>query len=278
MISRVTVIGLGLIGGSVALGLRRIGGFHLAAIDRANVLASPMAEQAADERVCSDDADAVAKVLDATELAILAVPVGAIVGFLPEALKRSRFVTDCGSTKAHIAAVAKALPRGSAFVPGHPMTGKPVGGLEHACADLFQGARWLLCPAGCDPLAVQVVEDVVQALGASTVAIDAQEHDRGVALTSHLPQLFASALAVLAAEYGAWQVAGPGFASATRVAGGAESMWRDILSTNAPHIACALRALTRKLESVAGELECEPPELDTVLKLLSEARSTRWGG
>src|SRR5690606_36971061 len=126
------------------------------------------------------------------------------------------------------------------FVLGHPMAGHPEGGLHNARADLFHGNKWILCAQGSDPGAQQLVSEFVQALGSDVVFLDAEEHDRSVAVTSHLPQVVASALSVFAEEVDAKQAAGPGFASATRVAGGAEAMWRDIFETNDKAVGTAL--------------------------------------
>ncbi len=275
MISQVTIIGLGLIGGSIALALRERGGVKVAAVDDAAVISDPRAVAMTDERVAAQDRVAFSGLLSRTELAVLAVPVGDIARLLPEVLQSAQVATDCGSTKEHIARVGGGHERGRFFVPGHPMAGRPVGGLANASATLFVGARWLLCPQASDPGAVQVVESLVAALGGLAVHVEPEHHDRGVALTSHVPQLFASALAVLATRQQAWEVSGPGFASATRVAGGAESMWRDILATNAGHVAGALRALMRELEVVASDLEGSPTEVASALRLLAEARQAR---
>lgn len=272
MIRQVTVIGLGLIGGSVALALRAIGGVRVAGVDSAAVLELPEAREASDERVPVDDVAAVRELLARTELAVLAMPVGGIIAWLPTVLELARYVTDCGSTKERIVAAAGAEPRRRFFVGGHPMAGKAIGGLGEASPTLFRGARWLLCPATADPEALRLVEGLVSSVGAKPVHVDAAVHDRGVALTSHLPQLCASALAVLAGRADAGELAGPAFASATRVAGGPDSMWADIFSTNAGAIANALRALTSQLEAVADGLERSPPDLEAALRLLGEAR------
>ncbi len=272
MIAQATIFGLGLIGGSISLALRAIEGVQVAAVDAEEVLELPEARVACHERVPVDDEWAVRRLLERTELAILAVPVGAIMKWMPEVLARARFVTDCGSTKVRIAMAAQAEPRRRYFVPGHPMAGRAVGGLANASPTLFRGARWLLCSGESDPEAVGVVEGLVTALGAQPLHLDPGVHDRGVALTSHMLQLCASALAALASREEAWDLAGPAFSSATRVAGGVDSMWRDIFATNGVPIARAIRALTSELDSIADELERSPTELRAALRLLEEAR------
>ncbi|HEX4334962.1 MAG TPA: prephenate dehydrogenase/arogenate dehydrogenase family protein [Polyangiaceae bacterium] len=273
---RLAVVGFGLIGGSVALAARaRRVVSHVVAIDRAEVASSPAALDAADEIIDSADDVRVRRSLAASDLVVVATPVGAIEANIGEILDVAEVVTDCGSTKRAILASASRSSRRGRFVPGHPMAGLPQGGIERASDDLFHGRPWLLCPEQSDPDAVARVEELVSGLGARPVRLSAEEHDRAVALTSHLPQLLASALAVLAERQHADIAAGPGFQSATRVAGGGEAMWHDILATNADEVSLALDALGAELESIARALRHRPPDLGPALQLLERARGLR---
>jgi prephenate dehydrogenase len=273
---KVAVIGLGLLGGSFALGLREIEpGVHVTGIDIADVLARPAARRAADELVLASDAPAVDAAVAAADLTLLAAPVCRIVALIPRVLAVARLLTDCGSTKGSIVKAAAASPRRGRFVPGHPMAGAPSGGIDLARPDLFHGRRWLLCSDGADPDAFETVEAIVRRLGADPVRIDADAHDRAVALTSHATQLVASALAAVAAEQGAEVTAGPAFEGATRVAGGPPEMWGDILSTNAGEIERALAALVEELEAVRRGLREEPADIEPALALLARARLAR---
>jgi len=274
----VTVIGLGLLGGSFALGLREIEpNARITAVDIAEVLERPAARGAADVFIRAGDAAAVDTAVAAADLTLLAAPVRRIVALMPRVLATARVLTDCGSTKRAIVAAAADSPRRGRFVPGHPMAGAPAGGIELARPDLFRGRRWLLCPEASDLDAVTLVEDIVRRLGAEPVRIDASVHDRAVALTSHATQLVASALAAVALESGAQVTAGPAFEGATRVAGGPPEMWGDILSTNAPEIAHALGALGREIETVRAALRADPPDVEPALSLLARARTLRRG-
>lgn len=270
---RVTIVGLGLIGGSIGLALRRAGAVRVAAIDHADVVAQDRAALAADELFALDDGLPLGPLRDA-DLVVLAGPAHAIIAALPAAVSEARVVTDTGSTKRRIMDAVTGLERRGRFVPGHPMAGAATGGLASARPGLFEGQSWLLCPEQSDADATATVRELIAVLGARPQEIGVDEHDRAVAVTSHVPQLFASALRVLAEVRGASEVAGPAFQDMTRVAGGPEAIWRDIFSTNREQVAAAIRDLIATLEAVAIELEGSEP-LDEVLRLLARARDLR---
>lgn len=273
---RLTVVGFGLIGGSVALAARaRSLSSHIVGIDRSDVIATEMARAAAHEICDASDESAVRRALGDADLVVVATPVGAIEAMIGEILDVARVVTDCGSTKRAIVDRARRSARRPRFVPGHPMAGLPFGGIERARDDLFVGRPWLISPEGADPDAVELVERLVRGVGAEPLHLTIEQHDRAVALTSHLPQLLASALSVLAERRGASVAAGPAFESATRVAGGGEAMWRDILATNADEVCAVIDALCAELEQVTRGLRKDPPDLGAALNLLERARVVR---
>ncbi len=272
-LTRLAIVGVGLIGGSLALAARRAGAAkHIVGVDRAASCNDDSAPRCAvvDEWVDGDDEARVREALSRADLTVLAVPVGAIMRLLPLALESSRLVTDCGSTKRAIVDIARAQRAAARFVPGHPMAGHPEGGLANARADLFEGRRWLLCSENVEPSALAQVESLVRAIGAEPVLLDAAAHDRAVALTSHVPQLLASALYSLGIEEGADVAAGPAFASITRVAGGGQAMWNDIFASNADAVAQAVRSLSAELDAVASGLE--QGDVEPALELLARAR------
>jgi prephenate dehydrogenase len=274
--NRVAIVGLGLIGGSLALALkRRYPELRIVACDLPEVLHSGGVRALAAETVPIADAARRRAAWSQVELVVLATPVGVIVQLLPEILALAPVVTDCGSTKRAIVACVEESPERGRFVPGHPMAGQPEGGLHNARADLYENRSWILCPEHSLPQAVASVRSVIAAVGAHPVEMTANDHDRAVALTSHVPQLLASALATLAAQTGAEPAAGPAFASATRVAGGSEAMWGDIFRTNADAIAAALQELLRELEGSARGLAADPADTRPALELLSQARKLR---
>lgn len=270
------IVGFGLIGGSIALAAReRSVATHVVGIDRAEVLSLEPARRAADELIDTADEARVRAALRGAALTVVATPVGAIEAMIGELLGAADVVTDCGSTKRAILAAARRSPRRSRFVAGHPMAGLPQGGIERARADLFVDRPWLLCPDLADEDAIERVERLVRGVGAQPLRLTPDEHDRAVALTSHLPQILASALRVLAENRHAGVAAGPAFESATRVAGGGEAMWRDILATNADEVCAALEALGAELDAVARGLRQRPPDLGPAMLLLERARAAR---
>ena len=165
---RVAIWGLGLIGGSLALALKRSGwASRVVALERGDALPGLDGFGGIDAAVDVADMRAVERTLSDVSVTVLATPVSAIVATLPQALERSPVVTDCGSTKRTIVHAALPLPRQRAFVPGHPMAGGVHGGVAHARADLFEARSWFLCPEGSDEKAVALVEDLVRAVGAT---------------------------------------------------------------------------------------------------------------
>ncbi|HYQ15529.1 MAG TPA: prephenate dehydrogenase/arogenate dehydrogenase family protein [Polyangiaceae bacterium] len=274
---RIAIVGFGLIGGSISLALRRGGGVHVTAIDRAPVLERAAAQNAADEHLPLEQADALKAALERSDLTVLAVPVSTIVRLIPWALSHASVVTDCGSTKREIAHAANEQARGAQFVPGHPMAGLPDGGIENARGDLFEGRSWIICPEQASPAARQAVTEMITLTGAHLVEMSPEAHDRAVAITSHLPQLLASTLFTLAEDQNARIAMGPAFERATRGAGGLESMWTDIFETNADEVARAAEAVSQELAKVAASLRRSPPDLQAALAVLSRARARRHG-
>jgi prephenate dehydrogenase len=259
----ITIIGVGLIGGSFALAARRAGIVERITgwdsrevIDEARALGiiDGMEDTFDSGRVCEAD------------LVYLAAPVGAILGFLRNrvsALKPGALVTDAGSTKREICRVAReALPSGVRFVGGHPMAGSHNSGAQHADAELFRGAPYALVvdePQSETNGGLLAMEDLVGKLGARPLRVTAHEHDRVVARVSHVPQLLATALACAVSRRqndADLQLAGSGFSEMVRLAASRWPMWADICRTNADEIAVALDEVISEMEaarsSVAG--------------------------
>lgn len=275
-LARVAIIGFGLIGGSIALALKRaLPGIHITAVDTESCLNQERAAEIADVRIAVEDLPSIRSAVAGADVVVLAAPVDAIEKWLPEVLEHASCATDCGSTKRTVCDAALATGHAKRFVPGHPMSGDPAGGLGRARADLFQGNPWILCPDQAEPSCVARVCALAEATGALPVELLAEEHDRAVAITSHVPQLVASALVVQAAKKHAAVAAGPGFRSATRVAGGAERMWRAIFHANADHVSEELGELCQRLSLVRAALAQNPPDTEQALRLLEEARSLK---
>ena len=237
MTVRVLIVGTGLIGGSIGLALRKSGGTTVVGVDasasnaEAALAAGAVDEIASDVQAGAADADVV----------IVATPVGEIlrtVEVLSASVRDGTIVTDVGSTKATIVTEAERLlgPR-RAFVGGHPMAGTEGEGIASARPDLFDGALWILSPtAATDPDAYRQINLLVSKLGAQTLALEPHEHDRLVALVSHLPYAIATALMATAANEGdprLFRAAAGSFRDVTRTAGSNPRVWRDIFTTNA---------------------------------------------
>lgn len=256
---KVGIVGLGLIGGSIALAARQIWPSSLViAVDNKDVLETAMRLHAID--VAADDPIVLAE----ADLVILAAPVRQnieLLGELDENVRQPAVVTDVGSTKRAIVEAARALPPRFTFVGGHPLGGAATGGLEHARPDLFTGRPWLLTPSsGSLATADQAVEKLsafVTALGAEPRIVDVAAHDRLLAFLSHLPQLTASALMhVVGGAVGAQGLglSGRGLADTTRLASSPPEIWRDIAATNADEIGPALDALIAVLRDLRRDL------------------------
>ena len=262
---QVTIIGTGLIGGSIGLALKKR---HLAGrivgCDRAPVL-----ERAQDcgaiEAGNTNPADAVR----GSDLVVLATPVISIldlVGRLGPAVPAKTLVTDVGSTKTEIVRrAAKSFGRNASqrFLAGHPMAGKENAGVEFADADLFEGAAWLFTPLPRQNVhAGQCGEFIhcAEKMGAKIAVVDSAEHDRFCAWISHLPQMISTALAAtLVDEFGpdapVLDIGGRALREMTRISGSPYSMWRDIAITNRKNLSDALQKLEQRLAHIRENLD-----------------------
>ncbi|MBZ5565179.1 MAG: prephenate dehydrogenase [Acidobacteriia bacterium] len=256
------IIGLGLMGGSWGLALKRCGfAGRRVGCDRPEILQRALAKGAVDE--VAEDLDAT---VAAADLVILATPVGAILDLLPrlrDAAPKRALITDVGSTKRLICQRAhEILGEEPLFLGGHPLAGKERSGIEQADGELFQNARYVLtpvAPAHTSDIRVKTFMTLLEAVGARPYVAEASSHDRAVAFLSHLPQLVSSGLASLVAEESAGgqlplELAAAGFRDVTRLAEGPYSVWRDICLTNIENIQRALEALIEKLESMKVHL------------------------
>jgi len=236
--SRVVIVGLGLMGGSLAFALKNQCK-ELVACDpdpRTVALARQMA--IADQVETESGA-----VLPGADLVLLAAPVRAIIELIeemPYLHPGSAVVIDIGSTKKDICTAFGGLPERFDPLGGHPMCGKAAAGLVHADANLFQKAVFAFTPIErTSEHARSAGEQIARAIGASPLWIDADTHDRWVAATSHLPYLSSLAL-VLATPLEAAPLVGPGFRSSSRLAGSSVRMMEDVLMTNRDNVLAAL--------------------------------------
>jgi len=236
-VKTVAIVGVGLIGGSFALALRK-SGFQGKIIG----VSSPATVEKALALGVIDQSMVLPEAARAADLVYLSQPISKILATL-DILETDALVTDAGSTKAVICEHGRRLKR---FVGGHPMAGKESRGVEHADADLFRGRPYVLTSR--EPQ----LEGWIERFGSRLVLLEPAEHDRQVAFVSHLPQLLSTTLAAVLA--GKEQVAGPAAADLTRLALSPYDIWRDIFATNAEPIDAALGAFIARLEEVRAHL------------------------
>jgi prephenate dehydrogenase len=251
---RVAILGLGLIGGSLALALRGHCRELLASDPDPATIALAVGQGVVDH-ISPDPAE----ILPQADLIVLAAPVGAILGLikqLPDLHPGSPVVLDVGSTKVKICQALEALPQRFDPIGGHPMCGKETFSLEHAEAGLFRGATFALAPLKrTSETARSLAEELARFLGCHTVWLEPAIHDAWAAATSHLPYLLAHALS-LATPLEASSLVGPGFRSTSRLASSYSPMMLDVLATNRDPLLEAIwrfRSQLDLLEKCLGE-------------------------
>lgn len=273
---RVAIVGLGLMGGSLAMALRGQCA-ELVGIDP-----DPETRQFAIQKGIVDRCFTNLHELPAdTGLIILAAPACAILSILSKlhhANPHPRLIFDIGSTKVEIMKAMSALPDHFDPLGMHPICGKEHNGLAFAEANLFQGAPLVLTPLPrTSARAVIVAEELAAAIGAKPARMEADKHDRQVAATSHLPYLLASALA-LATPSEALPLTGPGFRGATRLAASSPHMMLDILRTNRKNVLAALGLFRQALDRLENMIDGEDWDgLEEMLAASAAARAKLMG-
>jgi prephenate dehydrogenase len=252
---RIAVIGVGLIGGSIGLAARERLGATVTGTGRRRSSLEKALERGAVDRV----ADTVEEAVADAEVVFVGVPVGLLPSHVAAALAAAPadcVVTDVGSTKR---AIVSAIDD-QRFVGGHPLAGAETTGVEHARADLFEGATWYLTPTeGTSGVLYERLHRLLHALGARPAAIDADTHDRILATVSHLPHVFANVLVAQAARALAeggerLPATGPSFRDATRVAGASSEIWTDIYLSNRDALTAQIDEVIERLQRVADAL------------------------
>jgi len=281
-VRQITIVGTGLIGGSLGLALKQHGFTgRIIGCDRSTVLARARSRGAIDVGI-QDPPQACEK----SDVVVLAAPVGAIIDLLERlgpVLPLETLITDVGSTKADLLARACDIFGDRAptrFLAGHPMAGKEDSGIEQSDADLFTGAVWLFTPQpGQNIRSGRLGEYVgwVERIGARTLEMDAARHDRLCAWISHLPQMLSTALAAaLQDEFGhdpdVEAIGGRALREMTRLARSPYSMWRDIALTNTANIQDALQRLEQRLAHLRENLRTREleTEFDTAQRFRKE--------
>jgi cyclohexadieny/prephenate dehydrogenase / 3-phosphoshikimate 1-carboxyvinyltransferase len=275
-LGRVAILGLGLMGGSVARGIaslqlaHRIVGWSPESTERDAALTAGAVTLAAGQwREAVVDAD----------LVVLAAPLEATRRLLAEvadATPATTTLTDVASLKAPLAETAEAAGVAARWVGSHPMAGAESSGFWASRADLFEGARVWTVERGAEDAHVRAVERLWTGLGAAPRAIEAEEHDRLMAWVSHLPQLLANALADVLEHAGVdADRLGPGGRDMTRLAGSDPRIWSDLLAQASPTLVGGLRGVAQRAERLADLVESG--DVDGVDRLMRRTRAWRAG-
>ncbi|ACV55300.1 prephenate dehydrogenase/arogenate dehydrogenase family protein [Eggerthella lenta] len=281
---RIAVVGFGLVGASFAAAVR-------AAYPDTRVLAVDIDERTLAEAVergwatdgaLPDDPAFERFVGDGCDLVVLATPVGAAERYF-EDLARWGYrgiVTDTASTKARITALAeRVLPHPENFVPGHPMAGSEVNGIEGARPDLFKGAHWILCPDADTPAEhFPRLHELVTSIGARVIALPREDHDEAVAVVSHVPHIMASSLVQLASRHADDQqalmrLAAGGFKDSTRIAAGSPELWCGIAFDNKDALSDGLDEIQGIIGAFADALASD--DRASLTALLADAAAAR---
>jgi prephenate dehydrogenase len=266
------IVGVGLLGASVALAARRRGvAGRVIGIDR-----DPQALEIGRRRGGLDDISTDLIQAAAADFVVFCTPVDQIADQILRLAPHCRsgtLLTDVGSTKKGIVAVASRLPEGVVFVGSHPLAGSEKQGPAHAHADLFQGRQVVVTPvSGTEERAVRCVCAFWEALGATCRRSTADEHDQALAITSHLPHIVASALAGMLPPH-LVALTASGFRDTTRLAASGPDLWTAILLSNRDEVLGAVERYGEQLERFRKALEANDPE--ALRKLLAEGRAVR---
>ncbi len=276
--TRVAILGMGLIGTSIALRLKREAGDSEMRIVGHDRYRGPL-KKAKDRGAIDSYEGSAAKAVRDAELVILSAPPLAnrqLMRDIAGALADEAIVTDTGSTKAEtMKHAAELLPSRTSFIGGHPMAGKTETGPDAADADLFENARWVVvAPTSASPRAVRTVMGLVEMMGAEAMTMDAEEHDAYVAAISHMPMAVASSLYRLARSSEAWPelslLAAGGFKDTTRLTGTEASLAYDMYATNRDQIVHWLDRLIEVLREHRNAVADRDDE--SLFKLLAETQ------
>lgn len=272
----VAIVGVGLIGGSLGMALKRRGRARQVLGVGRSAERLTLAERLGAVDAWSTD---MGSALGLADTIVLCTPVGKIIEDLPQVLQAARpdaVITDAGSVKSPIVQAAKGDPR---FVGSHPMAGSERAGVEAARPTLFEDATWALTPEdSTDPRAVERVAALAHAVGASTLVLTPADHDAAVAVTSHLPHVTAWSLMRVAHERACRtpqvsRMAAGSFADATRVAASSPELWRDICLANREALLAAIEEFREQLDHAAEALKAgDAARLETFFTEGAEAK------
>jgi len=279
---KITIIGVGLIGGSLGLALKEKNpNFKITGIDKQEIIVKAIARGAIDEgRVNLEEG------IKEADIVIIATPVKTILNILTQInpfLKKGCLVTDTGSTKQQIVQKAnEVLSKEIFFVGGHPMAGSEKYGIESADPYLFHNKNYILTPVHKSNLgALEKISSLLKVVGAKKLILDSLEHDRIVSAVSHLPQIIAVSLINVIGELALrgnnnnyFKTVGEGFKDMTRIASSSYKMWEDICDTNQENILEMIQEFKNYLEVMEDKLKNAPNSLKEEFQKASKLRET----
>lgn len=248
----VVIVGVGLIGGSFALALRKIGyQGEILGVSSPSTISS--AKGIIDRGISLNEAQQ-------ADLIFLAQPIHKIIQTLPQLSGAKGLITDAGSTKREICQAARNLPQ---FIGGHPMAGKEVRGVENSDPDLFLNRPWLLTA---EP--PEWFRTILEQIGSRVMVTTPEEHDSMIALASHMPQLVSCAIARVTKPVKS--VGGPGLESMTRLSRSSYDIWKDIIETNREQAIAALSQIIQETSRLRDILERNDPEIASYFESKTE--------
>ena len=259
MYSNVTIIGTGLIGGSLALLLKRLRhDIKICGVDLAEIITSLPADSPFDNLFAPEN---LGEAVEDADLSVLAVPSKQILKMLPDVLSRAKngsVVCDVGSVKRPVIEEASKHSTASiSFIGGHPIGGSEGRGFEAASADLLNGVRFIICPA--ENVSKEITRSHTQfleSLNFKVLEMEASIHDKLIAFTSHLPQLLSTALTLSVGSLDKAELtAGPGFFSTTRLAASPANIWDDIFQLNKENLLDAVNRLNSVISDLKDKIE-----------------------
>lgn len=277
---KITIIGVGLIGGSLGLALKeKKPNFKIVGIDKQKIIEIAITRGAIDEGTVNLEEG-----IKEADVVILATPVKTILGLLPKInpfLKRGCLVTDTGSTKGQVVERAnEVLSKDVFFIGGHPMAGSEKYGIDSADPHLFQDKTYILTPTNKSNLvALKKTFSIIRMIGAKRLILDPLDHDRIVGAVSHLPQILAvsltntiSMLVQKENNNNYFKAVGEGFKNMTRIASSPYRIWEDICETNQENILEMIQEFKNYLEVIIDKLKNDPNSLKEEFQKASKLR------
>lgn len=277
---KITIIGVGLIGGSLGLALKeKKANFKIVGIDKQEIIEKAIARGAIDEGTVN-----LKEGIEEADIVIIATPVKTILNLLTQInpfLKKGCIVTDTGSTKKQIVEKAnEVLSKDVFFIGGHPMAGSEEYGIDSANSHLFQDKTYILTPTKKSNLiAIEKISSLIKMIGGKRLILNSLEHDRIVGTVSHLPQIMAVSLVNMVSELvrkennnNYFKAVGEGFKDMTRIASSPYKIWEDICDTNQENILEMIQEFRNYLEVIEDKLKNDPSSLKEEFQKASKLR------